>query len=427
MRTIVLGCLILLLTVPEMLAEVEGVTYPLPPVEPAEVGLSEARLDRLHATLGGFVDQGRYSGYISLIARRGRVADWRATGWQDVAEGIPLQRDSIVRIYSMSKIVTSVGILMLMEEGRLRLNDPVATFLPVLAKRQVYVSGAPDEVILTEVERPVTIKDLLTHTSGDYYPEEWSASPEVTALAARVEADLWQAPDLGTFINILAQLPLHEQPGTRFRYGMATDILGAVIEHVSGQSLDTFFRERIFGPLGMPDTGFVVPAEKRHRLALLHERDPAGKLTREEADNQAALSGEAHFFSGGGGLFSTAPDYTRFAQMLLNKGELEGVRLLGRKTVELMTRNHLEGLADPHPFGNRHQGFGLGVRVYTQPGQGWTPETPGTFGWDGAASTVVQIDPVEQTVALLLLQHFPFNEGDVHAYWTNLYHSALVD
>ena len=400
-------------------------TWPMSTVNPATAGFSPERLDKLHVALRTFVDNGSYSGYIELLARDGKIVDWRAHGWQDIAAQKPMQKDSIVRIYSMSKIITSTAILMLLEEGKLRLGDPVEKFLPALKDRQVLVGGTADAPVLAPAERAINVRDLLTHTAGYYYGESWSAEPVPMELMNR--AKIWDAANLDEFVARVATLPLSEQPGTRFRYGINTDLLGAIVEKVSGQRLNVFFEERIFKPLAMRDTGFWVPAEKRARLAIVYSRGPDGKLVPNDWANRERATPEGGILSGGGGLFSTAGDYARFAQMLLNGGQLDGVRLLSRKTVELMTQNHIAHLKVPHPFNIPSQGFGLGVRVVTDLGASTTIGTPGTFGWDGAATTVVQMDPKERTVAILLTQHMPFNQDDILATFTNCYYAAIAN
>ncbi len=395
---------------------------PLPAAAPASVGLSPARLERLHQTLDRTVDDGTYAGYIVLLARDGKLVDWHAHGRADATTGAPLQKDAIVRLFSMTKLVTSVAALSLVEEGRLKLDEPVARYLPALTDLKVFTGGTADAPTLVPAQRPVTIRHLLTHTAGFFYG--FSEPPALIELQNR--ADLWTAPDLAEFVNRAAKVPLAHQPGTAFAYGINTDLLGAVIEKVSGQSLDTVFAERVFTPLAMPDTGFWVPAEKRARLARIHRRDAAGRLVLDTVENNDERCGPHHGLRmGGAGLYSTAADYARFAQMLLNGGELDGQRILGRKTVELMTQNHLGPLAHPHPFGMLDQGFGLGVRVTTDLGAGATLGSPGAFGWDGYATTTVQIDPRERAVAILLLQHFPFNEHDIFALFTNAWYSTL--
>jgi len=398
--------------------------WPLPLTTPAAAGFSVERLDFMHRNLRMVVDEGKYSGYVTLLARDGKVADWRAYGWQDIAAKTPMQKDSIVRLFSMSKLITSTAVLVLMEDGQLKLNDPVEKYLPALKDRMVFTGGTADAPVLVPAARSITIYDLLTHTSGYYYDGDWSAdSPVLVALFKR--AKLWESDNLDEFVSRAAPLPLRDQPGTRFRYGISTDLLGAVVEKVSGQRLDVFFQQRIFGPLGMRDTGFWVPPEKRGRLAVVYSRGDDGKLSPAAASNRNDVGPDHGLFRGGAGLFSTAADYVRFAQMLLNGGRLDGARILGRKTVELMTQNHIAHLADPHPTGKHEQGFGLGVRVITELGESPTPGSVGTFGWDGAATTNVQIDPKERTVAILLFQHIPFNQDDIFATFTASYYSTL--
>jgi CubicO group peptidase (beta-lactamase class C family) len=418
-RLLSTACLILLV------GTASAQPLPLPPKDPAAAGFSFDRLKRLHQGLAAEVDAGRYSGYIVLLARDAQIVDWRAYGWQDVEAQVPMQRDSILRIFSMSKIVTSVATLILLEEGKLRLGDPVEKFLPALANRQVFVGGTAEAPQLEPARRSVTIRDLLTHTAGYYYGEPWSAEEPLITLQKR--AQIWQAENLDDFVARVAQVPLHEQPGTRYRYGINTDLLGAIVEKASGQRLDEFFQQRIFRPLRMVDTGFVVPEEKRSRVARIHHRGASGRVEPATDLGVDLVRSGPGLLSGGAGLYSTAGDYARFAQMLLNGGELDGARVLSRKTVQLMTQNHLQHVAVPHPFGIPSQGFGLGVRVVTNLGQSTVLGSPGMFGWDGLATTLVQIDPVERTVALLLCQHLPFNEDDLMATFTNGWYSALVE
>jgi CubicO group peptidase (beta-lactamase class C family) len=406
-------------------AEETAAPAPLPHVTPNAAGFSPQRLETLHRRMARDVDTGKYSGYITLLARGGKIVDWRAYGWQNIASKMPLKKDSIVRIFSMSKIVTSVAILVLLEEGRVGLDDPVEKFLPALKDRQVVVGGTPDAPLLEPAKRSVTIRDLLTHTAGYSYDDAWSADPLPLELMRRAKP--WQAGNLQELVARLATVPLHEQPGTRFRYGFSTDVLGAVVEKASGQRLDAFLHERIFRPLGMVDTGFWVPASKAARLATIYEPDEHGKLAPSGWPNVSEAGPDHGILSGGGGLYSTAADYMRFAQMLLDGGHLGSVRILSRKTVELMTANHLKHLADPHPSGVRAMGFGLGVRVLADPAEGFALGSAGSFGWDGAATTHVLIDPKERIIALLLLQHMAFNQDGIISTFTNGCYAALVD
>lgn len=399
--------------------------WPLPATNPAAAGFSPARLDTLHRNLRQAVDDGRYAGYITLLARDGQIVDWRAHGWQDVAARVPMQTDSIVRIYSMTKIVTTVAVLLCLEDGALKLSDPVEKFLPALANRKVVTGGTADAPVLADAVRSITVRDLLTHTAGYYYDEPWSA--EALPIALMQRARVWEAGSLDEFIARLAQVPLHEQPGTRFRYGVSIDVLGAIVEKASGLRFDRFLQQRLFAPLDLRDTAFWVPAEKRARLALVHQRNASGQLVPATPLGGADPTPDSGLLSGGGGLYSTAADYARFAQMLLNGGRLGDVRILSRKTVELMRQNHIAHLADPHPFRTPWLGFGLGVRINTEPGAGPLLGSPGVFGWDGAATTLVQMDPQERTVALLLVQHFPYNQDDIFATFINGWNAALAD
>lgn len=389
---------------------------PLPSIAPVSAGFSQEGLDRLHKRLQGTVDSGKHAGYILMLARNGRIADWQTYGYRDLTTKAPMEKDSIVRIYSMSKLITSVAALMLVEEGCLGLQEPVERYLPAFKNVKVLSGGTAEMPTLVDPRQPITIRQLLTHTSGLYY--DFSADEVARKLQAK--ASIWQATNLQDFATRVASVPLHDQPGERFRYGVSTDILGAVIEKASGQSFESFLQKRIFDPLKMRDTGFKLSADKLPRLARVHSLDATGKLAVQPDQG-------LNFPSGGGGLYSTAPDYVRFAQMLLNGGELEGTRLISRKTVELMTQNHLSGLAQPWTNFNEARGFGLGVAVLNDLGRSSVLASRGQFGWEGMATTIVQIDPQERIVALLMYQHLPFNEGDVFSLFSNGYYSALRD
>ncbi len=421
-RWCALACITILLTSLPLHAASAHSTLPFPEITAEAAGYCPERLDRLHEQLQALVDAEQYSGYISLLARDGKLVDWRSHGEHELGKGVLMQPDSIVRIYSMSKIITSVAVLTLLERGQLRLTDRVETYLPELANRQVWIGGTLDEPELEPAERAITIEDLLRHTGGYYYDAEWSAEAMPAEWMQR--QNLWRSTSSDDFVQRVATLPLHEQPGTRFRYGIHTDLLGVIVERISGQDLESFLQEHILQPLGMVDTSFDVPKEKLERRAAVHHRTENGLQVNAEMDWREL--GDTTFHSGGGGLYSTAADYARFAQMLLNEGELDGVRILSPKTVQLMRTNRIAHLADPHPFGAKAEGFGLGVRVLSDLSRSPTLGSLGTFGWDGAASTQVQIDPVERTVAILLLQHVPFNEDNIFAYWTNGLYAALV-
>jgi CubicO group peptidase (beta-lactamase class C family) len=395
--------------------------WPLPAVAPAAAGVSSDRLAIMHQTLDREVSTGRYSGYVTLVARDGKIVESHASGMRDLEAQAPMQADTIFRIASMSKLVTTVGVMRLLEDGRLQLSDPVEKYLPALKNRMVYTGGPVESPTLVPASHAITIRELLNHTAGYYYDAPWSADPIPRALMAR--AKIWEARDLDEFVQRLAAVPLHQQPGTRFRYGIHVDLLGAIIEKISGQRLDRYLHERIFAPLVMRDSGFLVPNEKRSRLAKLYQIEN-GKLT-PAPDFLPPPTPDHGVLSGGGGLYSTAGDYLRFAQMIANGGELDGVRVLSRKTIELMTANTLTQLADPHPFNQTDLGFGLGVRIVTNLGQSRHLGSPGMFGWDGAATTLYWIDPKERLVSILMTQHLPYNEDDIFASFMNGLYSSL--
>lgn len=395
----------------------------LPSTPPGAGGFDPHRLEVLHRTMRALVDEGKQAGIVWLIARDGKIVDFEATGHRDLEHKLPMQKDTICRVYSMSKLVTSVATLVLLEEGKVLLDDPVGDHLPELKTMRVMTGGTAETPQLVDTRRPVTIKHLLTHTSGLIY--DFDGTDALHQLYQR--ADLWSGTSLKDFTAKVARLPLRHQPGEDWSYGINCDVLGALVERVSGQPFEAFLRDRIFGPLGMKDTSFDVPAGKRARLARTYRHDPAGKLV--EAEPMLGTWPEAGrgLASGGAGLFSTAGDYARFAQMLLNGGELEGRRILGRKTVEFMTANHLTALPRPRHAYNPAMGFGLGVEVRMEQGQATCLGSVGQFGWYGAATTYCQIDPQERIVAIALAQHFPFNQHKLFERFANGCFQALTD
>jgi len=393
----------------------------LPVGQPEKLGFSPARLANLERSLERFVDEGQHAGLSWIVARRGRVVSSGALGFRDLEARLPMELDTICRIYSMSKIVTSVGALILIEEGRLELADPVSRYLPEFGKMQVFTGGTADAPLLATAERPITVEHLLTHTSGMYY--DFSVQGALATLWQ--QAKLGESKTLAEFAQKAAKLPLKHQPGEAWTYGISTAILGRVIEVAAGQPFEDFLRERIFDPLDMADTGFSVPAVKRNRLAKVYNsRD--GKLEPVESPFFSWVEKGTGPELGDAGLFSTIVDYSRFAQMLANGGELDGKRVLGRKTVEFMHQNRLEDLPQNH-IGDHSQGFGLGVSVMINPGESPAIASLGRFGWSGAATTDCGIDPVEGIVALVFAQHFPFNEHGLFERFSNGYLQALVD
>ena len=391
----------------------------LPTTSPKSAGFDPARLDVLHATTKRFVEEGKYAGLITLLARDGKIVDFQTYGYRDVEKQLPMELDTICRMYSMSKIITCVATLMLFEEGKFNLDDPITKYLPELKGMKVWTGGSQDAPQTEALKRPITIKHLLTHTSGLMY--DFMGNDELTKLWR--SADLWSGPGLTNFIAKLGKLPLKHQPGDAYTYGVNMDVLGALIERVSGKTFGAFLEERMFRPLGMKDTGFDVPQGKITRLAKTYKLVD-GKFSEDKPIIDTWPEEGRGIEAGGAGIFSTAGDFARFAQMLCNGGTLDGKRILGRKTIELMTANHTVTLPN-NQAATRQKGFGLGVEVTTDLGQLSMPSSVGQFGWYGAATTYCQIDPKERMVAIALAQHFPFNEHGFFAAFQTGYYQAL--
>jgi CubicO group peptidase (beta-lactamase class C family) len=322
----------------------------------------------------------------------------------------------------MSKLVTSAAVLSLLEEARFRLDDPVGDYLPALARMKVLTGGTPEKPLLADAKTPITIRHLLTHTSGLTY--DFGDSP-VEKL--NHEAKLWEATSLADFVERVSRLPLAHEPGERFTYGVSTDVLGALLEKVSGRSLAEVLDERVLRRLGMKDTAFGVPEAKRGRLAKVYERGPEGGLRPVKWLLDQEPVPQPKLLSGGGGLFSTTGDYARFMQMLLNGGQLDGVRILSRKTVEFMMANHLSRTAHPTLGEDGADGFGLGGAVRIDLAKGGTPGSVGQFGWTGMATTYANLDPKEKTVAILFVQHLPYDEHRIFWRFSTLFYQAIVD
>lgn len=404
-------------------------------VDPAEVGFDPQRLDRIAAHFRRYVDDGRLPGWTVAVARAGRVTYLEHYGQRDMEAGLPVEADTIFRIYSMTKPITSVAAMMLWEEGAFQLKDPVSKFVPAFADSRVWRSGSVTAPALDPITEPMQLWHLLTHTSGLTYGFHYAHPVDELYRRAGFE---WGSPpdaDLAGVCDLLAGLPLLFQPGREWNYSMSTDVLGRVVEVASGMPLDQFFRERIFEPLGMVDTHFAVPADDQHRLAALYMPAPGTRAaTRLDALGASALSPPV-FLSGGGGLVSTVHDYHHFAQLLLNEGIHEGVRLLGSRTVEYMALNHLPGDADLTAFGRPlfsetafdGVGFGLGFSVTVDPVKAKVPGSIGDFGWGGAASTAFWIDPVEDLSVVFLTQLLPSSTHPIRPELKQLVHQALVD
>lgn len=390
------------------------IAQPLPLSTPEKEGFSAARLERLHSHFEKLTQSGERPGAITLIVRNGRIVDWRTYGLRDVENKLPMEKDTIVHIYSMTKPITSVAVMMLIEEGKITLDDRVDKFIPELKGLKVHKGGTVDRPELEDPARPITVKHLLTHTSGLVYG--WG-NDNVSALFRK--ADPLGAPNLKEFIERLAKVPLAFHPGERYEYSTSIDVLGYLVEVVSGEPFDQFVEKRITGPLKMTDTHFKLPEAKRARLAKIYSRRE-GKLVTERGLQTGGVP------YGGMGLYSTIGDYARFAQMLVNGGQLDGVRLLGRKTVDLMMMNHLAGLARPTIGGDGANGFGLGGAVRIDVAKSGRPASEGLFGWDGAASTYFRVDRKEKLALLLFLQWMPFDLPTLSLYETLVY-QALAD
>jgi CubicO group peptidase (beta-lactamase class C family) len=401
---------------------------PLPSGEATRAGFSPERLGRVHQLLQGYVNEGKCAGAITLIARDGKIIDARTYGWRNAGAKLPMERDSLLRIYSLTKPVIAVLTLMLWEEGRFSLDDPVAKYLPEFTNLRVVAGlaepgpGSATPATVPAV-RPVTIRHLLTHTSGLSY--DWNATP--LAKPAYQKVDLFNFPTMADFARAIAQLPLNHQPGDAFLYGHNFDVLGHLIETLAKQPLETVLRERLFAPLGMGDTFFTIPPEKRSRLAIVHKRDKAGALVPEAPDTVTgrALGGNL-YPNGSGGLISTADDYARFAQMLLNGGELDGVRILASKTVALMASDHLKQTKTRTDFMGAAGTYGLGVGVWGAGSGSDSPGSAGRFGWTGYATTYCNIDPVEGTVAMVFAQHVPYDEFGLFPRFSTTFYQAII-
>jgi len=404
-------------------------------VKPEEVGLSSSRLARIGDHMKRYIDAGKIAGALTLVARRGQVAFLEPLGHLEIERRRPVTRDSVWRIYSMTKPITSVGLMMLYEEGRFQLDDPVHRFIPSWRDLRIFVGGNYPTFKTAPVERPMTIRDLLSHTSGLTYGFMERTNVDAAYRKLGVADQARSGYTLQDMVDTLAELPLEFSPGTRWNYSVATDVVGHLIEVISGQRLDAYLRERILEPLGMRDTSFVLGEEQAARFAANYERQADGSLKLIDDPEQSNYR-KRSFFSGGGGLLSTAPDYFRFTAMLQNMGELDRVRLLGRKTVELMTMNHLPGgqeltdLAQAGMFTETAYagvGFGLGFSVMQSPARAQILGSPGEFAWGGAASTAFWIDPVEDLTVIFMTQLMPSSSYPLRRELRVLTYAALVD
>jgi CubicO group peptidase (beta-lactamase class C family) len=393
--------------------------------DPAELGFDAARLERIDRHFARYVDDGRLASWLAVVARDGRVAH--------VASAGPCSADTIWRIYSMTKPITSVAAMMLWEEGAFELTDPVARFVPEMGEARVWAGGSSLKPVTVPQVEPMRIWHLLTHTSGLTYGFHYAHPVDAIYRANGFEWGFPRDVDLAGWCAAWASMPLLFQPGAEWNYGVSTDVLGRVVEVASGMSLDAFFEERIFQPLGMTDTAFW--ARDAERVAPLYTPDPETRRAVENEAFGAAALRRPDAWGGGGGLVSTAGDYHRFTRMLLGEGSLDGVRLLAPRTVRFMASNHIPGGQDLESFGRplfaetpfTGVGFGLGFSIVLDPVTGRSASSVGEFAWGGAASTAFFVDPAEGVTALFFTQLLPSSTWPIRSELRQLVYQALVE
>ncbi|MEC8994971.1 MAG: serine hydrolase domain-containing protein [Pseudomonadota bacterium] len=393
---------------------------------PEELGISSERLGRLDTVLNSYVEENLIAGQVLLVLRKGRIAHSLANGMRDIEATDPMEEDTIFRIASQTKALVSTGIMILHERGQLDISHPLSRYIPEWENVQVAVPNENGSYNLEPVERPITLRHLLTHTAGMSYgtgpaSREWEeADFQGWYFANKTET-------IGESIARMASLPLDAHPGTAWIYGYNTDILGAVIEKASGMDLNNFLQQEIFEPLEMSDSHFYLPENKRERLAVVYQPKPGGGIQAIPATDGMRsqglyIDGPRISYSGGAGLLSTANDYARFLQMTLNGGELDGKRILSRKTIELMTTNHLGDL----PF-RSGQGFGLGFSIVTDLGERGTLGSVGEYGWGGAYHSTYWVDPLEELVVVYLTQIIPATGLDDYSKLRSGVYQAIID
>jgi CubicO group peptidase (beta-lactamase class C family) len=415
----------------------------LAPTSPESAGMSKAGLERVDAHLKNrYVDAGRYPGTHLLIYRRGKVVHSAVQGYADVERKVPVRDDTIFRIYSMTKPITSVAFMMLFEEGRVALDEPVHKYIPEWKNLGVFVAGSAPAFAARPPSRPMLIVDLLRHTSGLTYGFQQRSNVD----AAYREKKITNTGTMETMIEDLSKIPLEFSPGEAWNYSVSADVIGYLIGKISGRPFEQFLKERIFDPLGMSDTGFYVPPDKAHRFAACYSADPPGRVSFVAAERKAALYLQddpatspylkpPSFISGGGGLCSTAADYLTFCRALINGGELGGVRLLGPKTLKLMTTNHLPDGRDL-PSMSRSMfseanyngiGFGLGFAVTMDSAKTLLPGSAGEYNWGGAASTSFWVDPAEELITIFMTQLMPSSAYPLRRELRTLVYSAITE
>lgn len=390
---------------------------------PEDVGLSTERLSRISKSMQELVDDGRLAGIVTMLARHGKIAHFATFGYQNIASSTPMAKDSIFRIYSMSKPITGVALMMLYEEGKFRLSDPVAKYIPEFKNLKVAAGGGENGPILEDADHPLTIRELMTHTAGlTYGIFSKSQVDEMYVKAGVLDPD----STLKDMIHKLSKIPLRQQPGSLWHYSVAVDVQGYLVEVLSGQRFDVFLKERLFDPLGMKDTDFHVPEDKTGRFAQVYTYGKdKGLIAQEGFGGGIPYLKPATFFSGGAGLVSTAMDYMRFCQMLLNGGVLDGVRILSPLTVDLMRRNHLpKEMVEMTPGSG--MGFGLDFAVVLDPVEAGTV-SKGEYFWGGAAGTWFWIDPIEDLIFVGMIQQFGQDRPDVRSLSRQLVYQAILE
>jgi len=416
------------------------------PASPESAGMSKPALDRLENHLKQrYVDAGRFPGTQLLIYRRGKVVHSAVQGFADLERKVPVKDDTIFRIYSMTKPLTSVAFMMLVEEGRVALDEPVHKYIPEWKNLGVFVAGTAPAFLTRPPSRPMQIVDLLRHTSGLTYGFQQRSNVDAAYREKKI-GEVVKSGTLQSMIEDLAKIPLEFSPGEAWNYSVSTDVLGYLVGLISGMPFEQFLKERILDPLGMKDTDFFVPKEKAHRFAACYSADPQGGFNPLAADRKGTLTlqddpatssflSPPSLVSGGGGLCSTAADYLTFCRALLNGGELGGVRLLGPKTLKLMASNHLPGGADLPAMSrsmfaeatNNGVGFGLGFAVTMDPAQTLIAGSPGEYFWGGAATTSFFIDPAEEMIVIFMTQVLPSSAYPIRREIRTMTYAAITD
>jgi len=400
----------------------------LPLSKPEKVGMSTERLERINTVMKRYIDDELVAGTVTLVARKGKIVHYEAQGLKDVADKDPMRKDAIFRIASMTKPITSVALMMLYEQGEFQLTDPIYKWLPEFEHMQVAVPTEGDSLGVSYRLEPakthITVEQVLTHTAGlsnSYRGAD--TQPLYREASARASAN----DTVADFVKRYASVPLNYHPGEKWEYSRATCIVGRLVEVMSGQTLDEYFKEHIFGPLGMVDTHFYLPESKLDRFTVQYRPGADNKIEPAEPDTaDSRFVKEPHlYFMGSGGLVSTATDYWKFHQMMLNGGELNGVRILGRKTVELMTVNHTEDL--PIWLRGPGNGFGLGYSVVLDRGQANAIQSKGTYSWGGAYCTVFWVDPEEELIGIMMTQVRPYTHLNIRQDFTVLANQAIID